>query len=321
MRIKIASRLQPFSHTKGITCPIPGSCEYVQIFPTRLHYREQEIKLPILGPLKNFTVTLDLERGCVTVFGSSVNGFKRYHLFLLNGEFQIDFEKAPSPLPTQERLSLGSHLAQDWDRATRTGDLKALFPAWLRLAQMTPEVESFPSYLLNQIEKSKQDKTQVVEAFERFFQAHFTGILHPRLHDTEHQGLIPDEEHLETHLSPLFLLKRSGMLIRSLFIEEREEMANGVALLPCLPPEFHAGRYVDSVLKNGDQLDIEWSKKLLRRVIWRPTEDREVVLHLQKAIHSFRVRTSVQDRGYFLEVSQPLQLQAGKVLYLDRFQK
>lgn len=315
LHIKIASKLQPFSHTKGVVCQIPCSFLTVQIFPTLLRCQGKEIKLPTVGPVKNFTVTLDLERGCVTVFGTGANGFKRYHLFDRGGELQVDFEKAPPPLPQQERLSLGAHRAQDWDQTTRRGDLKELFPAWLRLSQLAPEVSGYDAYLLNQIKQANREDVGL--AFQQFFEAHFTDLMQPRLYDDQHQGLIPETESISEGSSPLFLLKQSGTLIRSLFIQEGEK----IALLPHLPPELHAGRYLNVTVNNGDQLDMEWSKKLLRRVIWRPSRDSEVRVCLQKAIQSFRVRNHMQDKGYILERDEPLRLQAGQLLYLDRFQK
>ena len=63
MKIAIAERLKPFSHTPGVACLIPGTCWKVEAFPTLLRIGEKyDLPLPITGPVADFTLELDLEK-------------------------------------------------------------------------------------------------------------------------------------------------------------------------------------------------------------------------------------------------------------------
>lgn len=328
MRINIAERLRPFSHVPGTACLVPKSATIVQIFPALLRFLEKEIALPVVGPVKDFTVELDLEKALIRVFGHTANGYMRYLIFKEDKRIVVKFEKFPHKMDSifiddkemigpdvQERLSLGSHRGQDWQLVQRRQDLTDIFPIWLRLSQMLPPAE-VTSYLLNCAEESKKDRREIIPAFLNLFNAHFYGILAPRLFDDQYQGLIPNKEKLT--MLPTDLLKQSGNLIRSLFIDEQK---NEIFILPHLPPQFHSGRFVDVELTNGDHLSFEWSKKLLRRLIWIPQSDRIVKLTLQKSITSFRMRRSLKEKGKMVSSDEAISLISGQKLYLDRFQK
>jgi hypothetical protein len=335
MQIKIASRLRPFSHTPGITCLVPGTLCTVQIFPTMLRFQGKEHRLPFSGPIADFTVQQDLEKGAIHVFGRTPSGYMRYWIAAKGSNLTIEFEQSPvsiaplrCPLPfvrphssvIVERLSLGMHRSQEWEGIHRRADLSEIFQHWLRLSQMLPETEKGPSlFLLEKIWEAKRDKREIIPAFFNLFQAHFHGILVPRLNDDQFQGIAPETADVENYL-PYYLLKESGKCLRSLFIEEETGVCS---LLPHLPSQFHAGRFTGVRLQNGDQIDFEWSKKLLRRLIWRTAEttNQQMVLRLQKSLMSFRVRRSLKDKGTVLSREDPLILRPNEILYLDRFQK
>ena len=132
--IQIAKRLRPFSHEPGSCCQIPGTSYLVEAFPALVRIKEysgsviQEFPLQIQGPLKQFTVMQDLERGCVTLFS------EQYHIHILPN-LEVVHTKHPHllPLSHQERLSLGSHKKLDVDRMRRKNDIYALFPMWFKL--------------------------------------------------------------------------------------------------------------------------------------------------------------------------------------------
>jgi hypothetical protein len=338
MEIKIASRLHPFSHVPGALCLIPKSQWTIQVFPTLLRFKSMsgeqiEHPLPLRGPVKNFTVEQDLEKGGIEVFGETPDGFIRYRILREEKEIVLLFDKkkvvicpddSPKLAETPERLSLGMHRSQEWEMVHRRQDLGEIFPAWLRLAQLTPAAAlpkssagnfTFLEECRNLIQHQK--KEEIVPAFINFFNAGFHGILVPRLVDDQHQGLTPAGE-LPAQTSSLPLLTEGGKLIRSLFISESKE---GIAILPCLPPEFHAGRLTHIKLQNGDELDIEWSKKLLRRAIYRSLSGRPVQLILQKPLHNFRLRRSLKDKGQNISRDEPIPTTSGETLFLDRFQK
>lgn len=360
MHIKIAERLKPFSHLPGTTCLIPLSAWQVQIFPTLLRFSDMmgkqiALKLGLLGPMRDFTIELDLENALIRVFGHTARGYVRYQVVSEEKNVVLHFEKTPpegveyhlssqeSPavvknnekisiaisqepiVPVHERLSLGMHKAQDWEMVCRRKDAKEIFPIWLRLSELTPVIHPPVSkvgtlLLLAECENiiASRERNDLVSTFMNLFQAGFYGIFTPRLIDDQFQGFVPDLSPVPANLSPIVLIKRGAALIRSFFFQESEAALH---LLPALPPEFHAGRFVALQCQDGSQFDLEWTKKLLRRAVLRAARDRQVVLVLQKPLKSFRLRRSLKDKGEVLNASDPFKVKAGEIIFLDRFQK
>ena len=118
-------------------------------------------------------------------------------------------------------------------------------------------------------------------------------------------------------LSPLLLLKGGSDLIRRLLIDKCGDV---YSILPCLPVELHAGRFI-KIQEGKISFDLEWSKKMIRRVMIRVEETGEYNLKFQAQIKSFRIRTSFRDRGARFLVRTPLFLKAGTHYFLDCFQK
>ncbi len=83
MKITIAERLKPFSHLPGSSCVIPWSSFKVQAFPALLifenliTFEKQEYRLNWKGPVLDFTLELDLEKGVVWVYGKTQEGHRR----------------------------------------------------------------------------------------------------------------------------------------------------------------------------------------------------------------------------------------------------
>ena len=329
MRIEIAERLRPFSHVPGATCIVPKSTCQVQVFPTRLVFNnELEFQIDLKGPMRGFTVELDLEKAHVRVFGQTPDGYVRYVIRREEGGIAIHFDKKPPQLlalPKEqgpviaplERLSLGMHKAQDVELIRRRRDLKEIFPLWHRLGRLIPSVPSKKVGTLDLLEQARAqvlagEKDALALSFLNLFDAGFSSLLTPRLRDEQFQGLIPDLPEIPAGSSPLTLLTEGAALIRALFLQESP---HELTLLPCLLPEFHSGRLT------SNEISLEWSKKLLRCVILRPSVSREVRLVLQKPLESFRVRTSLRERGRTVARDEPLILTANQTLFLDRFQK
>lgn len=301
MQIVIAQRLRPFSHRPGTVCLVPFTFWQVQVFPTLLKFyhlmtgEKKEQRLNWKGPVLDFTVELDLEKGVVWVYGHTEDGYRRHVI-------ELPRENIPQPM---ERLSLGMHKALDWELVCRRRDLREIFPLWVRLGQMVPAAEgSFQLF-------RSFDKLEVVKAYTKFFMTRFEGLLMPRLEDSDHQGITAEGK---VTGSPLALLIDGARHIRSLFFDDW-------SFLPCLPPEFHAGRFVHFRTREGDTIDFEWSKKLLRRVVIHSGISRKISPSFQKSLHSYRLRSSLKEKGIRKKVEEPLDLQTGQTLYLDRFEK
>lgn len=340
MRIRIAQRLRPFSHCPGVRALLPGTDIRVRFYPTRLYLDRLgpgeprllgEIELLPHGVPDGLTVCQDLEKGLLRFWQHGSEGLERYELLARHdtvylhqdkgGRQATSFVIAPpfsnSAVPF-ERLSLGSHKAQEWERMLRRRDLEAIFPLWLRLGQLTP-IESTCSYtgtaaLLQTIPSRAPEK--MVEGFENVLRAGFEGMLSPRLIDTDYQGFdLPPPSPSE---SPLILLSEGAHLIRSLFIQQEGPR---IALLPTLPPEFHCGRFLDIDCQGIATLHMEWTKKCLRRAIFRPAVEGDWQFVFQRDLRRFRLRCSTTDRGSIHSCDAPLVLESGKTYFLDCFEK
>lgn len=322
MKIKIAERLKPFSHVPGASCVIPWSSWKVQAYPELLKFENlvngQKLgyRLDWKGPVLDFTVELDLEKGAVWVYGHTQDGYRHLCIEATEGGIALD-KKVILPASklerSLERLSLGKSKSLDWELVRRRHLLAEIFPVWFRLGQMvqgSSTAKVGAAALLQECEKA-----EVTKHYLKIFLAGFEGILTPRLSDTDHQGIIPEGEFSE---SPLVLLTEGAQYIRSLFFKET---SNEWAFLPCLSPDFHAGRFIQLQTQAGDKIDFEWSKKSLQKIIIVPNTSREMRIHVPKPLKSCRIRTSLHQRGIRHSLDKSIHLIGRETFYLDRFEK
>src|SRR5438445_4041886 len=93
MTIKIATRFRPFSHTSPTFCLIPKTALAAEICPAYIRIFDPSKTGSIyehhlsFGPLKNFTVILELEKGYIEVSGFSKSDFIRYRIHANTIEF------------------------------------------------------------------------------------------------------------------------------------------------------------------------------------------------------------------------------------------
>lgn len=314
MRISIAARYRPFSHTAGASCLLPKSCWIVQAFPTllRLHslYGKMEIPLSLTGPVREFTLQQDLEKGCVWVWGVAKEGRFRYRLEA--GPGKLRFEDAEFDLPGPyreapdqlERLSFGSHQAQNWDDVARRGDPGEILPILYALSQWTPLLQAPRTAMYDSLDQSD----------EAFLSLAFYSILCPRLTDDLHQGLLPKEE-IPADASPCALISDAGARLRARLIRQESNRI----FLPA--PQNLSGRMLHAKLSGIGLLDFEWRKGLVRRAILHAKEDASLFLDLPKAIRTFRLRTLQHERGERMDVNAEWRVEKGRVYFLDRFEK
>jgi hypothetical protein len=375
MRIQIAERLKPFTHVPGEYCLLPRTTCRCQIFPALIKIENLitiepesllEVQLNIKGPVKDFTVVQDLEKGSIQVWGHAQQGYFRYSLYPnLKSSFPaallLHIEKAPSegiyfhdilgragdvlavsknqmkksepdalPLPSEnmsvlfpERLSLGNHKAQDWTLVHRRQDLGEIMPIWLKLGESIPyALRSLQrlegtSALLETCQELifQEDRLAVLQGFKNIFLAGFDGILSPRLLDTQHQGFSLPPLLNTSDLSPLVLLSEGARLIRSLFVQSCDRE---IAILPVLPVEFHCGRLLNVQCGDIAALDMEWSKKKIRRMILRAKTDGECKFTF-KDVTSFRLKKHRHHPGSRISCGQLLSLEKNQVYFLDNF--
>ncbi len=322
--IKIATRLHPFSHQPKMTCLIPGTEQTVEAYPARICIKSlegkilKEITLDVQGPLNQFTLMQDLERGCVTIFSEQY----RFHI-LPNGEVMPTKNPHLPPLPVREVLSLGSHKKQEWEGIKRRRDLREIFPIWLRLGSLlqlpertVPDEGMFSLLKVCQRAIVSQQPETITPAFLKLFLAGFGGLMVPRLTDDECQGVLSDVS--VPALSPLYLLAEGAALIRSLFFVIS---GHELKILPHLPPEFFSGRMLNVSCPGYGELDMEWSKKTLRRLVFRAEREGKIQFRFRSNLRTYRLRVSIREKGEVRSCSEPLEIKSGSHYLLDQFQK
>lgn len=352
MRIQIAQRFTPFSHQPGIFCLLPGTSLRLQIFPAYLCIddlaesqprRIAQYALNVRGLVRDFTVLQDLEKGKVRVWGHAVDGYFCYSCQLYQGRVMCKVEKAPSgyfndwPLHVPlnkthtpdrlERLSLGCHKGQEWELMQGRLLMEEIFPLWMRAGEWVP---SFPVSIGGAFALLEDCKAavlacrpeKIIPAFQRLYSIGFNGMLSPTLFDEKHQGLnLPCL--IDPKASPLALLREGASLIRSLFIQSKQD-EHLLRILAALPPEFHSGRLTDALCPGLGVCSIEWSKKRIRRLIMHTDRlengKQRVAIHFQNCVKSFRLRQGNNDRGCRMLTDQLLQLEPNQHYFIDNFQ-
>lgn len=308
MRIAIAARYRPYSHNPGTSCLLPKSCWVVQAYPTLLRLMKNgeapiEIPLPFTGPVREFTLQQDLEKGCVWVWGVAKEGRFRLCLKVEAGKLCFDGKEFTLSGPFREtpglveRLSFGSHKAQEWGAVSRRADPVEILPVLFALSQWTPVIESQPTAVFDLLERLD----------EPFLRAAFSGILSPQLVDDEHQGILPKET-IPRGADALALVALAGAKIRKSLLEQR---GNSLILHP---PKHLSGRMVHAKLEGVGLLDFEWRQGRIRRAILHAYVDTRVSME-----KIFRLRTAEHERGKRTEGE--FEVKNGSVYFLDRFEK
>lgn len=352
MKIEIVERLRPYTHLPGQNSLIPGTTWQAKVFPTKIDFLDlsdssgvfKSLLLNVKGPLKDFTVQLDLEKALLRVWGESPEGFLRYRI---EGGV-LTLEKAPSDqlectwegkvsclklkdslklfeaktlsltAGEGERLSLGCHRAQDWDLVKRRMDLHQMLPICLRLSEFLPElpVKGSLSLLETLSDLIEQHQAEAIEgAIESLMKGAFEGLSFPRLKDTEYQGL---DMKVSEDLTRLSLLKMAAKQLRRMFLTVE---GNQLSILPHLPKSFHCGRFLELSCGSLGTLNIEWSKKCIRRLCFQSSHDGSVNFVFRGAVKTYRLKTSRKDRGVTMNCHDPLRCVSGKEYFLDNFQK
>jgi hypothetical protein len=346
MRIAIAERLRPFSHLPGSRCVLPFSKWGCEIFPTLVRMIDLEASEPrlvaswpleLLGPIDNFTVIQDLEKGYVRFFGHGPDGYFRYRIvadsspvgYTITRDQKIDAEPMTSAGPifasamSLERLSFGCTKAQQWPSIAERRTLSEIFPLWFRLGQQLPPLVAHAhgaASLLLEIEEliARRSLLELEAAWQRLYAVAFGSMLLPQLADPMHLGIPVPAVDNDAKGSPLWLLARGAQLIKRMLVAATAE---SVAILPALLPSLHAGRLLNVHIEGLGHLDLEWSKKTIRRMIFKSIVDGTVHFTFQSGMRHFRWCEAADLRGRVGQCNIPLQVEAGKCYFFDCFSR
>ena len=331
----------------------------MEVFPTFLRLQEKAqnqeiaIKFALQGPMRDFVVFMDLQKGKIQVQGFSRAGFFRYVVYVKEQSIHIDFIKKPKNFTyhitanfaveieetekgirafsqdiktyaledTYEKLFLGCSKKQDIDKIRKRENMQEVFPLWYAMGKYFPKT-SMPSAKIQTLfanwEKAidTRSKELLSTLFVSLFRVGFTSLLLPRLVDTEHQGIIENEEKYPEQY-PHFVIHEGARLIRRLFFQKEKEQ---IFILPCLPIELHTGKFIN-IQEDVITLHIEWSKKQIKKILCKAKQDCILQWHLPSSIKSFRLRFAKNNKGKILKNSSKIPMQKGVTYCLDRFTK
>jgi hypothetical protein len=325
VKIEIGEKIKPFSHVSGTRALVPCSSFVVQLFPALLRVEgDRDYPIQITGPVKEFTVQLDLEKQCVWVWGIAKEGYFKFRLEAMEEGLTLYLDRAPTAglqigdkrfqakqkalltaapsylkVDRVERISLGNMKAQEWDQVWRRMDLKEIVPALFLLGQMTP----------HKSEAIGGTESLLKAHFDLFVQTAFSDLLIPRLQDTQFQGIAPSHQGSG---DPHSLLTKAYRHLRTLLLEEANPT---LKILPHLPVEWDCGRATALHVEGLGDLDLEWSKKTIRRMVIRAAKTSHAKLLFAKPVAIFRLDGKLIDNG------STLAFEAGSTYHFDRFQK
>ncbi|MBN2479193.1 MAG: hypothetical protein JXA94_03110 [Parachlamydiales bacterium] len=356
MQIKINQKFYFFTQEIKNTFLILNTHYSVKIYPGLLLFSDLISKkksfrvfLNFKGPVKDFKIFQDLKEGFLKISFHIENGFVSYKILPKDKNLQIYFEKAPqegldyqfdikdkvfskdsralpiemlSFVKPQEFLSFGVFKKQDLTLINRRLSLLEIFPIIFFMSQFYIDVDKINTpadELLLKIKSNilNQEKDKLDFHFLTLIKALFFDAFVPRVQDEYFQNIIPYYENLND-LNPIYILKETSRLIRSLFIQEDVQE---ILILPCLLPIFHAGRFLN-IETSFALIDIEWSKKLIRKVIIKAKETKKIKLSFQSKIKSFRLKNFENSKLFKTFKNHDLiTFEKEKVYFLDRFQK
>lgn len=356
MQISIAERFRPFTHLAGTSVLLPLSKLRFQIYPAFIRVCDlsaadpvlvAEIPLDLQGPMTGFTLMQDLEKGCLKVWGTSKNGFFRYLIYATNSKpgFTLVQEKAPAEVPFSlfpsevscrsqliqpERLSFGITKVADWELVRRRLTLAEILPFWFRLGQLIPSVDSHDAgsaSLLKGLNIALMEKKSVDLSLllKGLYCSGFEGLLSCSLTDSYYQGLDLPEVPEGSSCSPLLLLTEGAKIIKLMLLAVRQENVEAlepshVEILPCLLPELHSGRLCGAALSTLGTVDLEWSKKEIRKMIFRSTKRQIIYFHFRSEISSFRLREASSTISIRKACGEPIAFAENSTYFFDHFQ-
>lgn len=324
--IKIEQKLQPFSIFPGTFFQIPGSGLFCQIFHSLIQILDSSYNIidqVFIEPSEDrfFCAMQDLHKIGVKIF----LGKKRYWISSQGviGEGSLRSQKASFSF---EFLSLGINKKLEWEMIYRRKNLLEILPIWFRLGLLTPETslsaeekksENFLLFSSICKEFFNQNKDKQYQLLEKLIFSCFSFNLVPQ------QQCIRRPNHNRININeqkkiPLFFLWKGSLFIKSLFIKIE---GNTFYILPCLLKQFHSGRLINISCGSIGFIDLKWSKKTIKQVVFRSLHDGEVNFIFSKEIFKFRLTVLDCKKKYSVLVGSPIEIKSNNTYVLDCFQK
>lgn len=312
----------PFSHIPGTAFILPGSSLVCKVYPALVELfdlsKSKEVaKVPFeFGPLTQFTVVQDLEKGHIQVSGFAKSGFIRYQIYAgaEDGSWEIRMQKGEKKRKISlERLYLGCDKQQKWPDIAARLDMREILPLWYALMQWVPKLTGD---IFSGDSLASQIPDGSLDSYKALFQAGFDAGFVPRLVDRDHLGYsLPVVAN--ANVSPLLLLTEVSRHIRGLFFAESDQF---LSILPKLDAEFHSGSFTNVRTKRGHTLCMDWSKHLIRTIEITSACEDVLRFNFQKEVKLFRVRQRKNEPGTYFKRDDVISIEPGKKYYIDSFQ-
>jgi hypothetical protein len=324
---------RPLTRRPGAWAPIPGTFWRVQLFPTQVRLEGplgQRIvsDLPIQGPVTEWTAQLDLDRYLIRMWGKAE---ERFSIILQARSGKIEWlSEGRHPQshqlanhvetfgPTQERLQFGDHSIQDIDRLQALV-LSHVVPTWFRLGFPLPEQHVQPNEpsLAGQWAQSMADldRHRTAQAIVRLRKAGFKDLWSPESQDSGFWGFGMPATTGPAHQ----LLAAGARLLRDMVVQHNDRE---LILLPCLPKELPAGRWLHGQWPNVGTVHLEWTRGFPRRLLLEPNAEGTLALRWHGSSASVSpVIDGVPHKRKAVQLlpGQPLEVVAGQPLLIDRF--
>lgn len=349
-RIEIRKKLRPFSTRAGIQVPLPAFEMTCKIYPMKVIFEKKgnealELYWKFSQDPQKIVTTFDLFHQRIEVQLTFESGVFYYDLIqskeglVLNprrqscgsASFKWDsktFKKVSLKenvlllkdrvhlKESMEQLSLGSHKKQEIERIFKDEDFKEILPMLFNLGQYASETSTKAVGSLKVIEEAykllvSRGHDQILSVLKPLLSSAFSGIFVPHIEDVFHWR---QESKLEKCPTRFALLEKFYKLIRAFFIESSPM---SLSLLPHLPKELFCGRLLQ--IKERDLLiDLEWTKKKLRRLKIKSLIDQSIQLKFQKGIQKCRLR--VDNKSMLFKNTSSQHFEKNKTYLFDRFE-
>lgn len=353
--IEIKSKLKPFSTTPGVEIPLVQGELTLKIYPTYIEVfkkriLKRELTLQFAEPAQTFVASLDLLKGWIEVQLQLKKSTLYYLLFLENNKLVLELKRAPknfisyaledkkiktlskyeklvlleieelfSP-SSLELLSLGVHKKQHLESMKERSDFTELAPHLFLMGQYVKKSEvevnggNFTFLKSAYHQRDQKNHDLILSELEPLLKTGFSSFFVPHLEDPFHWGYPTPKIHGDT-LSPFSILSELYHLFRSFFIHSENKV---LYILPHLPPMFHCGRLIH-LQQEGLHLDIEWSKKSIKKVVIKCNEEDTLKLHFQNPIEQCRIQGEKKAIPFKNKAS--FTFEKSKTYIFDRFEK
>ncbi|MCB1212708.1 MAG: hypothetical protein KDK40_00250 [Chlamydiia bacterium] len=351
--IQFSHPLRPFSHHLGTTLLLPRSPLVVRCFPTRLEFLsvdhlDKDTPLGSLewrnsGPIEGFTVRFDMDRERVELWGHSEKGLFHYIFWWSGDHLQLKTRRLPSEIEgpfiegsiackvisggeeravhSSNNLYLGVSKKQEWESIARRNSLREFLPFLYRQGEWYPEIPP-PTGGVGEIFSQWKQKIDESDAstceklIGSLFSTGYRDFCTPTLVDSFHRGYglsQPTEDDRALAICSTF-----SELLRRHFVRCDDRK---IHLLPLLLPSLRCGRLIGIELGEGNRLDLEWSKKEVRRCVLRIATPRPFQFVEAKGMQSFRLRRESEQMGKRFLVGDVLPIDTSGNYLLDQFTK